>query len=394
MVKDVKIVIGANYGDEGKGLVTNYFCKQITDNNQTCAVMCTNGGAQRGHTVCLPSGIRHVFHHFGSGTFSGADTFFSPNFIINPMQFAKEYKELKALGFEPKSYFMSYCNSITTPFDMILNQIIEEHRGKDKHGSTGMGIWETLLRQYNGIKFNLRYILYEKKTNLYRRLLLIRDKYILQRLKENGIETIPDKWKDIIYSDKLIHNFFCDISFLLEHTKIVPSEQFIHYDAIIFENGQGLLLNHDIDPIHSTPSNTGARNINLIKNKDIVNSLNITDIELCYVTRTYLTRHGAGPFPEESSTFASDYKLFDKTNIYNPFQEHIRYGMLNNSKLIDRIVKDFNSIDYENSFSKLSLAITHTNEYDKITNDSRLNIFNNVYTSDNEYDLKKFNLNK
>lgn len=70
------------------------------------------------------------FSSFGSGTFSGADTFFSPNFIINPMQFAKEYKEIKALGFEPKSYFMSYCNSITTPFDMILNQIVEEQRGK------------------------------------------------------------------------------------------------------------------------------------------------------------------------------------------------------------------------------------------------------------------------
>ena len=77
----IKAVIGANYGDEGKGLVTNYFCKQITDNNQTCAVMCTNGGAQRGHTVCLPSGIRHVFHHFGSGTFSKADTIFSKDFI-------------------------------------------------------------------------------------------------------------------------------------------------------------------------------------------------------------------------------------------------------------------------------------------------------------------------
>ena len=47
----IKAVIGANYGDEGKGLVTNYFCKQFADNNQKCAVICTNGGAQRGHTV-------------------------------------------------------------------------------------------------------------------------------------------------------------------------------------------------------------------------------------------------------------------------------------------------------------------------------------------------------
>lgn len=50
--KDIKIVIGANFGDEGKGLMTDYFVNQV-DFNKKALVICSNGGAQRGHTVLL-----------------------------------------------------------------------------------------------------------------------------------------------------------------------------------------------------------------------------------------------------------------------------------------------------------------------------------------------------
>ena len=56
-MKDIKIVIGANFGDEGKGLMTDYFSQKPNS-----IVVCSNGGAQRGHTVTTPDGIRHVFH--------------------------------------------------------------------------------------------------------------------------------------------------------------------------------------------------------------------------------------------------------------------------------------------------------------------------------------------
>lgn len=58
-MKTINIVIGANYGDEGKGLVTN----AITP--ATGCLVLANGGAQRGHTVETKT-FRPVFHHFGS----------------------------------------------------------------------------------------------------------------------------------------------------------------------------------------------------------------------------------------------------------------------------------------------------------------------------------------
>ena len=91
-MKDIKIVIGANYGDEGKGLMTDYFAhKSISSGNKTI-VVCSNGGAQRGHTVRTPENYKHVFHHFGSGTLVGAYTYLPNQFIVNPMLFYKEYK--------------------------------------------------------------------------------------------------------------------------------------------------------------------------------------------------------------------------------------------------------------------------------------------------------------
>ena len=61
----VKAIIGANYGDEGKGLATDYLT------GPDSLVVRFNGGAQAGHTVCTPSGQRHVFSHIGAGSFRG-----------------------------------------------------------------------------------------------------------------------------------------------------------------------------------------------------------------------------------------------------------------------------------------------------------------------------------
>nr|WP_279048354.1 adenylosuccinate synthetase [Bifidobacterium catenulatum] len=64
---DVKIVVGANFGDEGKGLMADYFCHQAVSQGKKCLNVLTNGGAQRGHTVVYTDRKRHVFKHFSSG---------------------------------------------------------------------------------------------------------------------------------------------------------------------------------------------------------------------------------------------------------------------------------------------------------------------------------------
>ena len=80
------VVIGANFGDEGKGLAVDSLVARDSD----AAVIRFNGGAQAGHTVVAEDGRRHVFSHFGAGAFLGAATFLSRFFVVQPSIFAKK----------------------------------------------------------------------------------------------------------------------------------------------------------------------------------------------------------------------------------------------------------------------------------------------------------------
>ena len=90
--------------------------------------------------------MRHVFKHFGSGTLKGVPTYLSKHFILNPILFREEWEGLvKKKGVTPKVIVHPEA-IITTPYDMIINQIVETYRGKNRHGSCGFGIFETITR--------------------------------------------------------------------------------------------------------------------------------------------------------------------------------------------------------------------------------------------------------
>lgn len=357
-MKDIKIVIGANFGDCGKGLMTDYFSQKPNS-----IVVCSNGGAQRGHTVTTPDGIRHVFHHFGSGTFNHASTYLSEDFIVNPIIFKQEYDELMKLGYITNVYINQNC-MLTTPFDMMANQIIEENRGKNKHGSCGLGIFETIKRYKAGI------------TDVDNH---IREYYLEQFERENIILT--DEWSKIFLDNGIFEHFLDDWDFMNNHSLAISDNYFLNqFDNIVFEAAQGLLLdqnNTEYFP-HLTPSNTGIKNPKrIIENVEWNDEINI---ETCYVSRTYLTRHGAGKFPSEcNKRFINEY-MFDKTNVPNPFQDTLRYGTLDLGELYSRC-----SNDIGNFGDKKSITITHCNEYDW-DNDNLIELFKdwNIYYSDGE----------
>lgn len=381
MVKNIKVVVGANFGDEGKGLMTDYFCHRANARNEDCIVVLHNGGAQRGHTVTIPDRKRHVFHHFGSGTFTGAATYFSKDFILNPMVFRKEWGELRSLGYEPKVYVNSEC-MVTTPYEMIINQIKEEVRAKNKHGSCGMGIYETVER-YKDFSWSLpvRDIFHLSKYELSYYLRNLREIYVYYELVKLGNENVSADWMKIIDSYGMILNFCDDLEFMRNHIVFADDSILETYENIIFENGQGLLLdqnNMEYFP-NLTPSNTGVKNPCRI----ISERFQDADIEVCYVTRPYLTRHGAGRLDNEcSKDEISPYIMDDLTNVPNEHQGSLRYGKMDAKKLHDRILKDFSETKHLKA--KLSLAITHRDESESLGWEyvNWTNNFCRVYDSD------------
>ena len=363
-MRNIKIVIGANFGDEGKGLMTDYFCHQVEQRNENCIVVLHNGGAQRGHTVTTPTGIKHVFHHFGSGTFCGADTYCSKDFILNPMAFRKEYDELKELGYIPNIYIHPLCQ-ISTPFDMILNQIVEEHRSGNRHGSCGMGIYETLLRAKDEYSISFAELFFLTDEQIRKRLHLIRNEWMKARFKMEDIEFVSEEWTNIINSSSLIDHYLVDLKFMRDFSVKANYTILSRYKNIVFEGGQGLLLdqnNTEYFP-HLTPSNTGCKNPLEIISKSFNKKENIK-IEVCYVTRTYLTRHGAGQLDNECKREDINKDMFDHTNLPNLHQGTLRYGHLVTSDLLSRISEDFKIFSNQYPFNlTCSLAITHLNEY-------------------------------
>ena len=372
----IKVVIGANFGDEGKGLMTDYFCHQSTLRGEKTLVVLHNGGAQRGHTVVTPDGNRHVFHHFGSGTLVGADTYLSEEFVLNTMIFRQEWGELESMKAIPKVYVNHTCR-VTTPFDMILNQIIEESRDNARHGSCGMGIHETMIRDVCNYPIEMWFDSSDEAKRYY--LKEIRN-YLSERLLDFGINKIPDNWKEIVNSDLLIENFISELNFMGRNISIRFDRFIEYYDCVVFENGQGLLLdqnNNEYYP-HLTPSNTGIRNpLEIISKIDC--KLNI---EVCYVTRTYLTRHGAGRLDGECDKQEINPDMQDLTNVPNPHQGTLRYAKLIEKSLEERILKDFEPA--RKYGAKLSLAITHENEYDYVFSNTFKKNFDYIYYSDGE----------
>lgn len=355
-MKTAKIVIGANFGDEGKGLMTDYFAHEARQQGKSCLVVCHNGGSQRGHTVVSPSGVRHVFHHFGSGSFEGADTYLSSKFIVNPILFQRELADLDEKGIAVKCFIDKNCR-FTTPFDMMVNQIAEEYRGDGKHGSCGLGIFETIVRSKTDLSNTVCQFASQSVADRKRFLDAIATRYVPDRLRQLGIQNIPSKWMDILKNkDNIIENYIEDFLQMLEHVQLVNGDIVDAYEYVIFEGAQGLLLDqNNISYMpHLTPSNTGIKNpLDIIGGRE-------ADIEVCYVSRTYMTRHGAGRFDTECSKFDINADIVDLTNVPNPYQDTIRYGMLELEDLKNRICSDFGT-----AFNGTkSLAMTHLNEYE------------------------------
>lgn len=326
-------VIGGGYGDEGKGLMTDFYASMLKDP----VVVRSNGGAQAGHTVVTPDGRRHVFSHFGSGTFAGGATYLSQFFVVNPTLFRREHQAFVAeFGIEPEIVIDKRA-LVTTPYEMLVNQTLEQIRGDDLHGSCGVGFGETLerakrLRTTNIPSFDAGRVKHVGAGTAAKYLRLIRDEYIMQRIDVNKVS---DEFVVIVNSDELIEDYLDDLSYLFQYAE-VRDINFLQDRNLVFEGAQGLMLDQDYGHFpYVTRSNTGMRNVTAI-----MEQLGTTFHQLVvnYVTRAYTTRHGAGPLPFEQGR---PLWVKDDTNVYNEWQHDLRYAPLNPAAFTDITSKDF-----------------------------------------------------
>jgi adenylosuccinate synthase len=332
-MKDARVVIGANFGDEGKGLMTDYFARE---GGRGTLVVRFNGGAQAGHTVVDDAGVRHVFSHFGAGTLAGAGTLLARHFIANPMVFARERGELARLGVHPRTCIDPRA-LITTPYDMLINEMVETSRGAHRHGSVGIGINETVTRS-GAADFHLSVGTARRHPRAARAMLQrILHEWVPRRVATLGIEAEYARRKAVVASGTLVENWLHLLDAFLRQVEVRDDVDVLReHEHVVFEGAQGLALDQARGAFpHVTRSNTGVRNV-----VELLNELPAAELAVTYVTRAYLTRHGAGPLEGElpGTPFPG---VYDRTNVPHDFQGRLRYALLDVDALQTRIADDF-----------------------------------------------------
>ena len=331
-------VIGGGYGDEGKGLMTDFWSDILDDP----VVIRFNGGCQAGHTVVTPEGKRHVHSHFSCGTFTGRTTYLSKYFVVNPTLFRKEHEQfVEDFGIAPIVYISPDCCT-TTPLEMLLNQTLETLRGRARHGSCGIGFGETLER-VKRLKMPLRisYMANMSLDMLRVDMVDLLNQFILPRFDEAitasnrmDVDTIRRDFMEIATNRKLANDYYDDLHYLLNHSTLANSV--VQGRNIIFEGAQGLEIDQDYGAFpYVSRSNCGMRNVT-----ELINSLglDIIDLTVNYVTRAYKTRHGAGPLPYE---IQSPFPYTDETNVHNEWQGGLRWGLFRYDKYRSITDKDY-----------------------------------------------------
>ncbi len=354
----VQAVIGAGFGDEGKGLMVDYFSNQAHQTVKSNIVVRFNGGAQSSHTVVTPKGDRHIFGHFGAGIMTGSPTYLSKFFVVNPMLFRKEAEELAFKKISIGKVYVDPECIITTPYDMFLNQYLEKARGSKKHGSCGIGFNETIEKSLKSSDITLRVKDLFVPGEMERKFSNYLYDYLPNRIMDLGIQEMVAKELETLLSSNLLTNYIRDIDHMKAKIDVSDASIINKFDHVIFEGAQGLLLDQNSRYFpHVTRSNTGMKNV-----IEIASEVGIDKMEAVYISRCYATRHGNGTFRNEIAGIPY-FAVEEKTNKSNEYQGHFRYGWPDILELADAIDYDASLANGKIALNK-SLAITCFDQLD------------------------------
>jgi len=331
-----KVVIGASYGDEGKGLTTSFLCNEYIKDGRKPMVVRFNGGSQAGHTV-NHNEYRHVFANFGSGTLQGVPTFWSEYCTISPIGILNEFNALHEAGVKPKLYIHPLC-AVTTPYDRQFNCHIEKN---NQHGSCGMGFGSTIQRQEDYFKLFVQDLFFDNV--LEQKLNNIKNYYAKKLSSVTGSTILPAFLDNVLKVD--INDFIQVIKRIKYFINVDDGSHLLTTHDLVFEGAQGILLDQDFGFFPNvTRSNTTSKNaLEILKKRDLSG---VSKPEIYYITRAYQTRHGNGYMSNEK--YAHLLKLQNhelETNVTNEFQGNFK-----------RTVLDLDSLNYaftcDNNFSK------------------------------------------
>ena len=278
------IVLGAQWGDEGKGKMTDYLAEEAN------VVVRFQGGNNAGHTVVvgdkeyklhlIPSGILYEdkLNVIGNGV------------VVDPKALFEEIDYLEGVGVKvtPEKLIISDRAQLIMPYHKVLDKLKEKARGKNDIGTTGKGIGPCYTDKFERCGIRVCDLMHEEVfTEKLRQNIEMKNAYITKVLGGEALN-FDEILKEYLEFGKKLRPFVQDTSVRVYND--IKADK-----TVLFEGAQGMLLDIDYGTYpYVTSSNTtagGVANGVGIGPNMITNAVGIT--------KAYTTRVGKGPFPTE-----------------------------------------------------------------------------------------------
>ncbi len=275
------VVIGSQWGDEGKGKITDYFACRAD------MVVRYQGGNNAGHTVVF-DGHKYSLQSIPSGIFNPQTINVMANgMVVNPVSVVEELERLHAQGITDYQLYISDRAAVVMPYHAALDGAYEAIKGGSQIGTTKKGIGPAYSDKYSRVGIRMGD--------------LLEPEYFAERLREAleiknrelAMLGLPTFEFDALYGQymalaKRLGGMICDTSALINKALLEDKK-------ILFEGAQGMMLciDHGTYPYvtSSTPSSASVPVGAGVSPKWIDNVLG--------VAKAYCTRVGEGPFPTE-----------------------------------------------------------------------------------------------
>ncbi|GAB0056770.1 Adenylosuccinate synthetase [Candidatus Magnetaquicoccaceae bacterium FCR-1] len=277
------IILGAQWGDEGKGKIVDLLTEQAD------AVVRFQGGHNAGHTLVV-DGIKYVLHLIPSGIVRGKTCLIGNGVVLDPSALIAEIEELSRQGvtITGAGFKISALTQLIMPYHRELDLARERRKGKGKIGTTGRGIgpaYEDKMAR-RGIRVGDLYNrqLFESKLQDN----LAYHNFVLENFHNAATFTLEAIRDDYLRMADQLAPFIDDVSLILADAMEAGQ-------SILFEGAQGTMLDvdHGTYPFVTSSSTVAG---------GACSGTGVGPTRIDYVlgvAKAYTTRVGSGPFPTE-----------------------------------------------------------------------------------------------
>jgi adenylosuccinate synthase len=286
------VVLGAQWGDEGKGKVTDFFASTAD------YVVRFQGGNNAGHTIVVgedklalsltPSGV----------LYPGCTPVIGSGCVIDLGFLKQELEMLEEKGVSTEKLVISPNAHLIMPYHKLLDELIEENLGKNKIGTTKKGIGPCYADKIQRKGIRVQDLL--DKNNF--------SEKVQRNIKEVNLTLTKIYNQPPLVADEIVDEFDTYFDIVSDHiadTSLLIANAIKNNKSILFEGAQGTLLDidHGTYPF-VTSSNTSSGNAAIGSGVGPKNLDRIVG-----VTKAYISRVGSGPFLTEQENEIGDYLI-------------------------------------------------------------------------------------